>query len=273
VQRIAPEFRNPYSLQATAGIEHRLDRGVVVSADYVYLRGRDLMSLIDINAPASVAKPFTRTVAQADATRPIAPTAGGYRKIIELGNEGESWYRALQFKANKTAGRLQLAAAYTYGHADDQANYQLPEDSRNPGAEKARADTDVRHNVSIGFTWQVPATRPLLSGFVLSGVGQYRSGHPYTQIWGDDRTGTTQGDARPGGRNTLETTGYRTIDLAVARQFRVGQHAIEGRVEGFNVLSTVNYDQFEGNLFASRYANALTAFPRRRIQFGATFRF
>lgn len=273
IQRLAPEFRNPYSLQATAGVEHLLPRGLVLSADWVYLRGHDLMSLIDVNAPASLAKPSTRTVAQADATRPIAPTPGGVRKILELGNEGESWYRALQLKANKTTGRLQTAAAYTWGHADDQANYVLPEDSRNLAGEKARADTDVRHNLTVGFTWQVPASRPILNGLVLAGVGGFHSGHPYTVTWGDDRNGTSQGDARPGLRNTFTTSAYKNVDLSLARQFRVGRQAIEGRIEAFNVLSTVNYDQFEGNLNSSLYGRPLTAFPRRRIQFGAIVRF
>ncbi len=273
VQRVAPEFRNPYSLQATAGIEHRLNHGIVLSVDGIYLRGRDLISLIDSNAPASLAKPLTRTVAQADATRPLTPVAGGVRKIIELGNEGESWYRALQVKANKTTGRLQAALAYTYAHADDLANYQLPEDSRNLPAERARADADIRHNLSLGFTWRMSATHPLLNGLVLSGVERFRSGHPYTVIWGDDRNGTTQGDARPGGRNTFTTTAFRNVDLSVARQFRVGPRAIEGRIEAFNVLSTVNNDLFEGNLNSSFYGRPVTAFPRRRIQFGAIVRF
>jgi hypothetical protein len=40
------------------------------------------------------------------------------------------------------------------------------------------------------------------------------------------------------------------------------------------VLSTVNYDQFEGRTEpASTYRQPLTAFPRRRIQFAAIFKF
>ena len=97
IQVLAPAFKNPYSLQATLGVEQQW-LGFVLGADYVSLRGRDLMSLVDINAPASNAKPNTRTVAQADLTRPTLPVAGGVRKIVQLGNEGESWYRALQVK-------------------------------------------------------------------------------------------------------------------------------------------------------------------------------
>ncbi len=273
IQRLASEFRNPYSIQATGGVEHMLERGIVLSADYVYLRGHDLMSLVDANAPASIQKPDVRSVAQADATRPTLPVAGGYRKVIELGNQGESWYRALQLKANQTSGRLQASLAYTLANTDDQANYLLPEDSRNLAAEKGRADTDIRHNLSLGFTWQVPAVRQALSGLVLSGVGRFQSGRPYTELWGDDRNGTSQNDARPGGRNTLETAALRNIDLSLARQFRIRNQAIEGRIEAFNLLSTVNYDQYVGTLSSSLYRQPVTAFPRRRVQFAAIVRF
>jgi hypothetical protein len=271
IQQMAPEFRNPYSVQATAGVERSLF-GMQIATDFVYLRGYDLMSLVDVNAPASNTKPNTRTVAEADPTRPVVPVSGGFRKIVELGNEGESWYRALQVKVNRSVGRLQTLASYTWAKAEDQANYLLPEDSRNLAAEKGRADNDIRHNLAAGVTWQVPAYHPVLTGLSLSGVGIFRSGRPYTEFWGDDRNGTSQNDARPGGRNTLETAGFRTVDLALARQFRVGTTAIEGRLEAFNVLSTVNYNQYVGTL-SIYYAQPVSAFPRRRLQAAVVVRF
>ena len=74
IRVIDPNFKNPYSMQATIGAEHSLF-GMVVGTDFVYLRGFDLMSLVDTNAPASTSKFASRTVAQADLTRPILPVA------------------------------------------------------------------------------------------------------------------------------------------------------------------------------------------------------
>src|SRR6185503_15633870 len=91
VHFVDPAFTNPYSLQATIGVERSLPGDVVVAADYVYLNGRDLMSLIDANAPASNVKPAVRSVANADATRPLTSVSNPYRKMITLGNLGESW--------------------------------------------------------------------------------------------------------------------------------------------------------------------------------------
>jgi len=265
-------FHNPYSLQATVGVQ-RMSRIGVVSADYVYLNGRELMSLVDANAPASIVKPNQRSVAQADATRPLPVVPGLFRNILTLGNAGESWYHALQIKLERTTGRLQTLASYTYAHAEDLDNYQLPEDSRNLDAEKARANTDVRHNLSVGMTWQVPFESALMRNWSLSGIGIFRSGRPYTQVWGDDRNGTTQHDARPDGRNTLETDGYQNVDVVLARKFPAGATTIEGRFEVFNLFNTTNYDEYVGTLNSTYYGQPINAFPQRRIQLAAIVRF
>jgi hypothetical protein len=272
IQRVGETFTNPYSFQSTIGLE-RVMGTVTVSADYVRLNGRDLMSLVDVNAPASNQKPDQRTVAQADATRPIPAIPGSYRNIVTLGNLGRSWYHALQVKADRSTGRLQAMASYTWSRAEDMDNYQLPEDSRNLDAEKARANTDVAHNLTIGFTWQLPAASRVLNGWSLSGIGVFRSNRPYTITWGDDRNGTTQNDARPDGRNTGETDAYQNIDLALARRFARGSKAIDARIEAFNVFNTTNYDEYVGALLSPLFARPVSAFPSRRVQFAAIVRF
>lgn len=272
IHRLASDFRNPHSLQATAGVE-RLLGPYTLSADFVMLNGIDLMSEVDANAPASNVKPGQRTVAQADATRPLTPLPGTFRNILVLGNEGRSWYRGLQLKAERTSGRLQMLASYTIGRAEDMANYQLPEDSRNIAAEKARANTDVRHNVSVGLTWQMPGDRPLTRGWSVAALGVLRSNRPYTIVWGDDRNGTTQNDARPGGRNTAATEGYQNVDLALLRRFTLRSTAIEARAEAFNLFNATNFDQYVGSLQSPFYLQPVTAFPKRRVQLAAVVRF
>jgi len=272
IQVLDSSFRNPHSMQATVGVEQTLF-GMIVGADVMHLRGYDLFSLVDTNAPASVHEPASRTVAEADATRPITPVPNGFRKIIALGNEGASWYRALQIKADKSKGPVQTIVAYTWSRSEDQANYVLPEDSRNLDAEKGRADNDIRHNLSVGLTWQMPGGRRGLNGLMLSGFGVFRSNRPYTVTWGDDRNGTSQNDARPGGRNTASGGIYRTVDLSLAKLFRVARTSIEARVEAFNVFSATNDDQFEGVLSSPFFGQPVTAFPRRRIQLAALVRF
>jgi hypothetical protein len=273
IQRADPAFHNPYSIQATGGFEQTLFGNLVVAADYVYLNGRSLVSLTDANAPASNVKPAARSVADADRTRPLAPVPTGYRKIITLGNLGESWYHALQIRATRSMGRLQTMAAYTLSHAEDMANYQLPEDSRNIGAEKGRADNDVTHNLTAAITWDLPFDGRFLGGWAISGIGSFRSNRPYTITWGDDRNGTTQNDARPDGRNTGKTEPFFNVDLAVVRRFRFGTTTIEARVEAFNAFNTTNFDEYVGTLSSPLYAKPVSAFPKERLQLAAILRF
>jgi hypothetical protein len=272
IQVLDPTFRNPYSVQATAGVE-RTFGALTLATDYVYLNGRDLMSLVDTNAPASLVKPDQRTVALADLTRPIRPVAGGFREIVSLGNEGRSWYHALQVKAERRVGALEALASYTLAHSDDMLNYQLPEDSRNPAAEKAPANADIRHNLTVGATWSIPGDGALWRDWVVSGIGVFRSARPYTITWGDDRNGTTQNDARPDGRNTVRGDGYQNVDVALTRRFPHGSMQIEARAEAFNVLNRINYDEYVGALQSPLYRLPISAFPTRKIQLAAILRF
>jgi len=269
---VEDNFRNPYSIQATVGAEH-VFFGTQVGGDYVYLRGYDLMSLIDLNAPASIEKPAQRTVAAADATRPLRPVPNGYRKIIGLGNRGNSWYHALQVKAERAAGPLQAMASYTYASADDEANYLLPEDSRRIEADKGRADNDIRHNLAAGLTWQLPGSGPVLRAWTISGLGLFRSSRPYTITWGDDRNGTTQNEARPDDRNTADGGIFRSVDLSATKRFRTPRGTFDARIEAFNVFSATNFDQYVGQLSSPLYSMPVSAFPRRRIQLAVIMRF
>ena len=276
VRVIDPNFRNPYAMQATVGAEQAL-LGMVVGVDFVYLRGFDLMSLVDTNAPASISKLSSRTVAEADLTRPIRPVPNGFRKIISLGNEGLSWYRGVAIKVDRSVGKVQAVGSYTFAHANDRANDvvhdQLPEDSRNLAAETGRTDNDIRHNLSLGLTWQVPELRPAMKNVSLSVYGLFRSSRPYTVIWGDDRYGTSQNDARPGGRNTANGDSFHSIDVSIAKRFRAATKNFEARVEAFNVLSTVNFDDYIGTLSSPYFGRPASASPTRVIQLAALIRF
>ena len=272
IVRVSSVLRNPYAVQSAIGVQRSV-YGTVVSADLVHLRGHDLLSLVDANAPASVQKPAVRSVAQADASRPLVPAPSTYRGIVTLGNEGRSWYRALQVRASRYHGPVNLVVTYTLARADNLADYELPEDSRNLAAEKGPASTDVRHAATSGATWQVPGAGALTRGWTLAGLLVARSGRPYTVTWGDDRNGTTQNDARPGGRNTRRTGAYRTVDVAITRRLHAPRVDVDTRLEIFNVFDTVNYDTYVGALLSPLFGQPVSAFPARRVQLAVIARF
>jgi hypothetical protein len=140
-------------------------------------------------------------------------------------------------------------------------------------AEKARATADVPHNAVVALDWTLPGARLLTRGWSVSGIGTYRSHRPYTILWGDDRNGTTQNDARPGGRNTGRTGPYRTIDLAVNKRFQWHRGTVDARVQAFNLLNATNYNQYVGELVSPLFGMPVSAFPPRRIELAAIVRF
>jgi hypothetical protein len=272
IHRVDPGFRNPFALQTVVGVQQAFAGGVL-TADWIRLHGRHLISLVDANAPASAPALVSRSVEQADATRPLVPVPGGFRKIITLGNEGQSWYQALQVRFDRSRGPVHVAAAYTLARAEDMANYELPADSRNLAAEKGRSSADLRQNVVAGLAWDLPGATPLTRGWSLGGIGTFRGHRPYTISWGDDRTGTTQNNARPGERNTGRTGPYRTVDLSLTRRFRRGPTTIDARAQAFNALDAINYDRYVGELLSPLFGRPVSAFPPRRIELAAIVRF
>src|ERR1043166_2563157 len=89
------ELVNPRSQVASIGAEREIVRGSFAGAAYVHQHWTDLDRSIDLNAPT----PFDRTapgqvrsVAAANATRPIAPVNGGERRVNVLMNLGVADY-------------------------------------------------------------------------------------------------------------------------------------------------------------------------------------
>ncbi len=78
-------------------------------------------------------------------------------------------------------------------------------------------------------------------------------------------------------RNSLYGPGYRTLDLALSRDFRFGErYKLRLRAEGTNVLNIANYGQ-PGGVFStgttSNFGRITSAGDMRRLQFGARLTF
>src|SRR6185436_18018680 len=83
------EFVNPRSQVVSIGAEREILKGFFAGTDYVHQHWTNLDRSIDLNAPAPydrTAVGQVRTVAAANATRPIVPVNGGVRSINVLMN-------------------------------------------------------------------------------------------------------------------------------------------------------------------------------------------
>src|ERR671920_1535044 len=115
------EFVNPRSQVTSIGVEREVMRGLFAGADYVHQHWTDLDRSVDLNAPAPfdrTAPGQTRTVAAANATRPIVPINGGVRSVNVLMNLGVADYDGLQTQISyRGSSRFQASLSYTLSKA------------------------------------------------------------------------------------------------------------------------------------------------------------
>ena len=107
---------NPRSQVVSIGAEREVVKGLFAGADYVHQHWTNLDRTVDLNAPSPfdrTAPGQVRTVAAANATRPILPVNGGVRQVNVLTNLGVADYDGLQTQVSYRGNRRMYAASAT----------------------------------------------------------------------------------------------------------------------------------------------------------------
>src|SRR5207302_2421191 len=112
---------NPRSQVMSIGAEREIAKGVFFGADFVHQHLSDINRTVDLNAPSvfdRTAPGQVRTVAAANATRPILPVNGGVRQVNVLMNLGAADYNGLQtmfsYRGNS---KMYASVSYTLSKA------------------------------------------------------------------------------------------------------------------------------------------------------------
>jgi hypothetical protein len=193
-------------------------------------------------------------------------------------NHGSSVYHGLQVQFRRNLARgVQANAAYTWSHSIDNSSSDSmlywAGSGAAPRADRASSDFDLRHSLSAGFT--VSAWR----GWSLDGILRARTGFPLTVLSADQYNGVVLANAlrpdlvagqplwlddpaaaggtklnpkafRPAaegvqgslGRNWISGFGMWQIDLAVRREFKLGERGrLLVRAEAFNALNRASF--------------------------------
>jgi outer membrane receptor protein involved in Fe transport len=287
------ELKNPRTQQATLGVEREIGSRWFASADYVWAHTEDIDRNVDLNSPVPferTAPGQTRSAAAADATRPIAPVAGGYRRILVTINQGESKYQGAQLNLRKSFdGRGNFLLSYTWSHTRNNVEPDAPggdaNDARQLDREWADSLLDQRH-------------RAVLSGWVglplalrLGGVATYASGRPFNITTGADNNGDGANVDRPVidghviGRNAGRGDSVYDLSLFLEREFALPSWGTVGlRAEVFNVTdheNVVGYNGVYGNsvdgqplaTFGQPLGGISNVDPGRQYQLQARLRF
>ena len=157
------ELVNPRSQVVSIGAEREVAKGLFIGTDYVHQHWTDLARSVDLNAPSAFDRTVigqTRSVAAANATRPILPVNGGVRSVNVLMNLGTSDYDGLQTEFSyRGHSKVYAAVSYTLSKATNtsepdgngigpnQSTFsRLGEEERGPSL------LDQRHRAVITFT-------------------------------------------------------------------------------------------------------------------------
>ena len=257
-----PNYQNPYSEQASFGIEREVATGFSISVSGIYSHTMRLPVAIDTNAlPAPTT---TATLANGKTityrnwggpgcagalifncfVNPLILQADQYSSQASALFEGGILEIKKRFSSNLT-----FMANYTYSKAFDTStdfNSDFgPQDNTNLSSERALSDFDQRHKFVAAAVINSPWKNKLASGFELSPIVNYNSGHPFNLLAGADVNGDRHStNDRPigAGRNTGLGPDYADFDMRLSRMFKFGERAgLQLVAEGFNILNRTNY--------------------------------
>ncbi len=272
-----PGYQSPQAQQASFGIDREITHGLVISGSYVYVHTIHLPVAIDTNllpAPyttVTLANGTTTSYRNWNTNPELGPTpsvgspacagdllgakAGCFvNPLIIQNNQYSSIASALYqggiFELKKSLSQhFSLLGSYTFSKGfDDATDYNTdyaPQDPTNLAADRALSSFDERHKVVAAAVLESPFKNRILSGFELSPIEQYHSGHPFNLLAGEAVNGDNHPtDGRPIGanRNTGLGPNYADFDLRLSRTFPVREKVkLQLLAEGFNLFNRTNY--------------------------------
>jgi Carboxypeptidase regulatory-like domain/TonB dependent receptor len=211
---IDPNYKTPYALHATAGVQHAFNSNWTASADYTHEEGNH----------AYRAYPFSAQVFSSD---------------------NRSSYNALMLHLQgNVQNRFNLVANYTLSHAQtwgcvlgelfDYVNGVCdPQNPFVPG-DYGPSGEDVRHRFVLAGTVYIPG------GFELSSLFQAESARPFT-ITTADNSQRISVNGRPTALDAFRGAAYIQMDLRVTRPFMFGEHVeVRPFAEFFNLFNRNN---------------------------------
>jgi hypothetical protein len=238
-----------------------------------------------IKAP-QITVPFYALWPAADCPAGSPLTPGGacgrlnpeFQQITEIGSRANSTYEAATIKLTRYGQRgLGLHAHYTYAHAMDwNPNESItvsgsdvldPEDF---SAEYGTSNLDERHSAAAMVIYEAPWklhhwSGRLANGWMLSEIGQFHSGLPYTMRTAGSlaeehtTTGAVIAGLGPGmngsggdnrvygvGRNTFRYPQAWKADVRLGKKFDLGEtRQLEMLAESFNLFNHQNVTEIE----------------------------
>ncbi|MGA9182937.1 MAG: TonB-dependent receptor, partial [Candidatus Acidiferrales bacterium] len=275
-----PNYKPPYSQQASLGIEREITPGFSVSVSFIYSHTLRLPVAIDTNLlPTTPMSTVTlangksvsyrnwNLVPQTDplggteglpcaatAANPNQPFNCFVNPLIIQNNQYTSassgLYEGGILEVRKRFNNnFSFFGNYTYSKAFDTGtdfNTDFgPQDPTDLGLDRALSEFDERNKVVLAGVINSPWKNAFLSGFQLSPIFQYHSGHPFNLLAGGAVNGNNHiTNERPIGapRDTGLGPNYVDFDMRLSWQHKIGETtSLQLTAEGFNIANRTNY--------------------------------
>lgn len=294
-----PNYQSPWSQQGSLGIEQALTSTMSVSFSYIYSATAKMPVAIDTNLlPVPIGGNGIRLWNTAACT--ATPTNCFLNPLILQNNVyssiGSALYHGgiMEFR-KRFSNHFSFMASYTYSKAIDNVtdfNSDFsPMDQTNIGLERSLSNFDQRHKVVIAAILASPWHDWFFSGWQVSPIYRYGSGHPFNMLAGTDVNGDhhSTNDRPVGiGRNFGRGPGFQSFDMRLSKEIHIGEKASLTLIaEGFNLFNKTNYASVNNvvgtTIPSTRGGSKLlspstpmgftSAFPKREVQLGARFSF
>jgi hypothetical protein len=257
-----PGYQNPYSQQASLGVEREVSPGFSISISGIYSHTLRLPVAIDINAlpaPMTTAQLANGKTVSFRNWNGASCATGGFGTCFvnplilqadQYSSQASAFYEGGILEVKKRfSNNFTLMGNYTYSKAFDTStdfNSDFgPQDNTNLSAERGLSDFDQRHKFVAVAVIDSPWKNAILSGFEVSPVVRFNSGHPFNLLAGADVNGDRHStNDRPigAGRNTGRGPNYADFDMRLSRTFKLGEKAgLQLVAEGFNLLNRTNF--------------------------------
>jgi hypothetical protein len=278
---IDPNVKVPHQQEIAAEIEQQLRGQLVFSAGYHYRGRRDIIGAANLAVPTSGYTPITAT--EVNSGRQVTvynqdlTTKGQFNTLYTNRPELNDSYHGVDFVIQKRmSNHWMLMASLTVEKTDDDINTnnngQNTADLNNPNFQFRRgpASTDTPVFYKINGAYELPYGLRVAADNTF-----YRGAPTLTTVQVTSQTfKLTQGNqtiaVTPFGTTRLPN--INTVNVNIARTFKVGQARIEPQVSVFNLFNTGAITS-EVTLLGPSYGNAVTILGSRLIKFGANITF
>ncbi|HWT04056.1 MAG TPA: TonB-dependent receptor [Pyrinomonadaceae bacterium] len=261
---IQRDLRTAYMQHWNLNVQRQLGSSRVLEVAYVGSKGTKLLSARDINQGVPNATGFV--------IRPVPQ----FDDINILESRANSNYHSLQTRFQQRLSKgLSALASYTWSKSiDDASNFftsagdpNFPQDSFNTRAERGRSNFDVRHRLSVSYSYDLPFGKgrrflndngwltSVLTGWETYGIVTLQSGRPFTvALLSDiDNSGTGRSGLGFGANDRPNVVGDPALDDPTPeRWFNTAAFAFSPRGTfgnaGRNILDGPGYQNVNASL-------------------------